>query len=129
MIRQSKVLQPGQTLNDDDCEQLIDDMDALHPFPYKIGVSSDDGSPGAHGADNLVQMILQTGNEQLIDFLYSYASDCNIKSLLIQSPVPQSRQQSDGNRYEILNQVPLIDVQFFKHLLQQQTVDRLKLTF
>lgn len=107
-------------------------MDALHPFPYKIGVGSDDGSPGAHGADNLVQMILQTGNEQLIDFLYSYASDCNIKSLLIQSPVPQSRQQSDysevnerklelrdGNRYEILNQIPLIDVQFFKHLLQQ----------
>jgi hypothetical protein len=83
MIRKSKVLQAGQTLDDDACEQLIDDMDALHPFPYKIGVGSDDGSPGVHGADNLVQMILQTGNEQLIDFLYSYASDCNIKSLLI----------------------------------------------
>jgi len=83
MIRKSKGLQAGQTLDDDACEQLIDDMDALHPFPYKIGVGSDDGSPGVHGADNLVQMILQTGNEQLIDFLYSYASDCNIKSLLI----------------------------------------------
>ena len=29
----------------------------------------------------------------------------------------------------MLNQIPLIDVQFFKHLLQQETVDRLKLTF
>ena len=39
LIFKSKILQPGDSLDEDACEKLIDDMDALHPFSYKIGVS------------------------------------------------------------------------------------------
>ena len=37
----------------------------------------------------------------MIDFLYSYASDCNVKSLLILDS--KKNQQAAGNRFEILN--------------------------
>ena len=42
LIFKSKILQPGDYLDDEACEQLIDDIDALHPKSYKIGVSEND---------------------------------------------------------------------------------------
>lgn len=50
-----------------------------------------------------------------------------MKSLLI-TGLNQSTRLTEGNRFEMLDQIPLISVQFFTHLLQQQTIDRFKFT-
>ena len=42
LIFKSKTIQPGEELDEELCERVIDDLDALHPYNYKIGVSEND---------------------------------------------------------------------------------------
>ena len=120
MVTGSKQLAANQSLDTEAVESLLDNLDTLSQFAYKIGVGAEEGQTPQ---DSLVQLLLMAGNEQIIEYLYSENSDCNIKSLILQNQVQAFRRntgtQFDANRFEITNQVPRLDVTFFKHLLQQ----------
>lgn len=122
MASASKSLPGNQSLDAAAVESLLDNLDTLSQFAYKIGVGAEEGQ-GHAPQDSLVQLLLMAGNEQIIEYLYSENSDCNIKSLILQNQVQAFRRntgtQIDANRFEITNQVPRLDVSFFKHLLQQ----------
>jgi len=48
-----------------------------------------------------VTQILESGNEQIIDYLYSSAADCNIKSLLISNKNDEGGKDIPEFRFEV----------------------------
>ena len=63
---------------DEESMKIIEDIDALKPYASK---QFDDAGAGAD--QSLLTQILSSGNEQLLDYLYSSASEFNIKALLV----------------------------------------------
>lgn len=93
---------------------LIEEID---PFGFKVGVSENERETYSM-QENIVQIILKSGNEQIIEFFYSADSDCNIKPLITQSSLErQTNMLIENNRFEVTDQIPFIDVSFFKSLI------------
>ena len=76
-VKRSQTLQQGQRM-DEESVKIIDDIDALKPYACK---QFDDLGSGAD--QSLLTQILCSGNEQLLDYLYSSASEFNIKAMLV----------------------------------------------
>jgi hypothetical protein len=103
LVNESKALPPNSTLEQENIDQLTDELDNLDPFTYKNSA--------------IVNSLLQMGNEQLIDYIFSNASDCNIRAQILES-----------NHYEFGAQIPSISLGFVPELLQFKSYSGFRLT-
>ena len=98
----------------------MDDLESLDSIAFKIGVVTDDRETYANH-ENVFQILLQSGNQQIIDFFYSIDSDCSVKPMLIQNQFQiysrNTNCMKDSNRFELTNAIPFLDVSFFHNLL------------
>lgn len=82
---------------------MTEELSDLEPFTYKTS--------------SIVHGILQMGDEQLIDHIFSSGSDCNIRTQIL-----------SNNYYELGVILPKIKMDFVSELLMHKSFDRFKLT-
>ena len=119
LVSQSKNLPPNSCLDLEEIEKVIDDIEDLQPFAYKIAKD---------GKDNIVTNILATGDETLVEHLYSLKSACQIRSMIL-SPSDESLEHNlQFNRFDLCSGTTSIKFSFVDKLLDQQTHNRFKIT-
>jgi len=89
LLAESKALSGQQVLAGEKLDELTGYLNELHTFTYKdyggLGFVEDDD--GELTQQNIVVRLLGTGDFELVDFIYSKASECNVKALLISENV------------------------------------------
>ena len=77
-------------------DKIIDDLDALKPFGSK---KFHDALPNENS--NIVNEILECGDEQILEYVYSSASEFNVRSLMICASSNQGEQNNSKFRFEV----------------------------
>jgi len=71
LVNLSKSLAPNSSLDEDQTDKLEREMEELQPFTYKNC--------------SVVNGLFKMGNEQMIDYIFGRAADCNIRSQILES--------------------------------------------
>ena len=80
-------------LDQNEIDELLDELEAIHPFSYKDLNDLDgvDNKIENTQYKNIVRMLLSCGIEEIVSYLYSAASDCNLRShLFVEQQIPFS---------------------------------------
>jgi len=81
IVIKSQTLMNDDRFDQDVTDSFLENVGTLDNFAYKVGVTGEERETYST-QDNLVQLILQSGNEQIIEYFYSFDSDCAIKPMI-----------------------------------------------
>ena len=119
-------------------ERLLDRIEDLGSFAYKVRLGGDGRETEADTLqDNVCLLVLAAGNEQAIDYFYSRASDCNVKSMLLgrndrddnESYARETNAFNVPNRFELTQTVPQLEVRFFRGLIARRDPAKFQFVF
>jgi hypothetical protein len=87
----------------EEVDKVIDDIDGIKPFVFKIP---------SDVKDNIVTKILATGDETLVDHIHSLASGCCVRPMVL-SPSDESLEFNlSFNRFDICTGTTSINLSF-----------------